>query len=172
LRLENADAGAFPDVDSFVGGPYGLDDLDLEVVRDTFDVCMPYGSARRRACKPPSEPEQEKFCRRLKHVLSPFSRALGATLHVNLEPEIDHLSPFRTIFIGSSPRAAGAEHYILQAEILAIANATGATRIVHETDEGLVIGILKQYRYWTASRARLLASEILSEHNLWPAGAQ
>jgi len=45
-----------------------------------------------------------------------------------------------------------------------LANETGATRVIETLRGGLLIGILRQYRYWTPSRARLLGAEIVREH--------
>jgi hypothetical protein len=48
--------------------------------------------------------------------------------------------------------------------ILGLADDTGTTRIVEQVEGGLLVGILNQYRYWTASRARLLGAEIVRQH--------
>ena len=44
------------------------------------------------------------------------------------------------------------------------ANRTGASIIIQDDDAGLIVGVLNQYRYWTRSRARLLAADILRDH--------
>ena len=45
-----------------------------------------------------------------------------------------------------------------------IADTIGATRIIIKSDNGsLLLGILKQYRYWTCTRARLTAIELLRD---------
>jgi len=48
--------------------------------------------------------------------------------------------------------------------VLPLANETGATRIIKAAKGALVIGLLRQYRYWTPSRARMLAAEIIRHH--------
>ena len=49
-------------------------------------------------------------------------------------------------------------------KVLPLANETGASRVILETDGGLVVATLNQWRYWTPSRARLCAAEILRRH--------
>jgi hypothetical protein len=53
---------------------------------------------------------------------------------------------------------------LLHEVILQLANDTGTTRIIQYLEDGLLIGILRQYRYWTPSRARLLGAEIVRQH--------
>jgi fibrillarin-like rRNA methylase len=36
--------------------------------------------------------------------------------------------------------------------------------VYHELPSALAVGVLNQYRYWTPSRARLCAAEILRRH--------
>ena len=52
----------------------------------------------------------------------------------------------------------------IPAEVLEIANKTGASMIFKEVPGALAVGVLNQYRYWTPSRARLCAATILREH--------
>jgi len=51
----------FGDIDAFFGSLFNLNSKDMEVVRDTVDVTMPYTESRERACNPPSSPEGERF---------------------------------------------------------------------------------------------------------------
>ncbi len=40
----------FTDIDAFFSRLYGLKDHDLQVIRDTLTVALPYDSSRTRAC--------------------------------------------------------------------------------------------------------------------------
>ncbi len=44
------------------------------------------------------------------------------------------------------------------------ANKTGCSRAIVHEEGRLLVGILGQYRYWTLSRARLCALDILRHH--------
>lgn len=167
-RLERSDEVVFPEIDTFFAGLYGLDKLDLEVICDTFDVGMPYNESRARACQSPSDQECEVFCQRLEALLLPFFEIMGR------QPEVKFLSakddglhadrPFRLLTVGARGGQVSPLDDALRLEILSLANETGATTVLQEVDGGLSIGIFDQYRYWTRSRARLLAAEILREH--------
>ena len=49
-------------------------------------------------------------------------------------------------------------------EVLPLANESGASRVVLELEGGLAVAVLNQRRYWTLSRARLCAAEIINRH--------
>lgn len=166
-RLERADRTVFPEIDKFFGGIYGLDKFDLEVIQDTLDVCMPYKESRDRACQSPSNNERRTFCKRLESVLSPFFQVLGKQPEVTLaEPNrtADFHAPFGTLTIGIRGQMDSTSRDSVERKVQQLATETGATQIIQETERGLAIGILNQYRYWTPSRARLLAAEILRSH--------
>jgi hypothetical protein len=164
-RLEGADRTVFPDLDKFFGSVYGLDDLDTEVIRDTLSVCLPYKESRERACKRPSDSERRSFCQRLESFLSPFFKVIGELPEVALTwNDAFDRAPFSLLtlgVLGQQGLSAGGD---VDRTVLQLANETGATQIIREAGRGLVIGILNQYRYWTPSRARLLAAHILQNH--------
>jgi hypothetical protein len=93
---------------------------------------------------------------------------VGKKAEVRLLPangeNADSHSPFGFLQIGPRGKPMASPNDPLQAKILSLANETGATRIIQEIAGGLAIGIFSQYRYWTPSRARLLAADILREH--------
>jgi hypothetical protein len=167
-RLIAEEKGVFSDIDSFFGSLYGLDELDLEVVRDTLDVCLPYDESRKRACQTPTNAETETFRRRLESVLHPFFKVLGKKLHVTVcKPDDAQLKtkvPFNVLLVSQHGRVIAEPDALFHDMILRLADDTGATRILQPVDGGLLLGILSQYRYWTPSRARLLGAEIVRQH--------
>jgi len=161
-------SGVFSEIDTFFGTLYGLDQLDLEVVRDTLEVSLPYAKSRERACQVASAREQRTFKDRLARLLRPFFRAVGQEPVVELErppdPRLRETVPFGVLAIGKRgqklPEAGG----FFRESVVPLAIETGQTLILQESREGLLVAILNQYRYWTPSRARLLAAEILRNH--------
>jgi hypothetical protein len=167
-RLERSDKTVFPEIDAFFGDLYHLNTLDVEVIEDTLSVCMPYKASRDRACRRPDLAERQTFCQSLESLLSPFFKAVGAKVAVKLERPVDgyldSLSPFSVIDIGvREPQVVPPGDSVVR-KVLRLATETGATRFIQEHEGGLIVGILNQYRYWTRSRARLLAAEILRRH--------
>lgn len=167
-RLAADDATVFPEIDSFFGDLYGLNKLDLEVIEDTLRVESPFYDARRTACRPPTPVEREKFRKRLESVIRPFFRVLGKEANVvKWEPQDNHLrdeTPFGIVLISTQRDLNIALDAPFQDLILELANNTGTTRIIEHLKGGILVSILNQYRYWTGSRARLLAAEIVRHH--------
>jgi hypothetical protein len=164
-RLERADTTVLSSIDHFVGQLYNLDDVDIEVIADTLEVCLPYKRSRERACQRPNEQDRERFLKRLRDLLSPFFRVIGKQLDVAFSGVGGDLenAPFGLLRLSTQGTSVITEGEIDRA-VLRLASETGTTQIVIEAEGGLVVGILSQYRYWTPSRARLLAAEIVRSH--------
>lgn len=167
-RLLQEDRSVFTEIDTFFGSLYGLDQLDLEVIRDTLDVCLPYGESRARACAAPTGAEIEKFRQRLELVLRPFFKVLRKDPQVIVWKPSDTFlqkeAPFGIVLISEGGRATAEPDALFRDVILRLADDTGTTRIIQHLERGLLVGILRQYRYWTPSRARLLGAEIVRQH--------
>jgi hypothetical protein len=167
-RLIAEERGVFADIDEFFGKLYGLDERDMQVIRDTLEVRDPNDELGQRGSKPPTAGEIEKFRRRLESGLRPFFKVLGKEPMVELwNPVADGEAKeiaFGTFLIGEKGRKPSGQDSIFKSKVLPLANETGATRVVETLRDGLLVGILRQYRYWTPSRARLLGAEIVREH--------
>jgi len=167
-RLEDEDITVFEEIDDFFGGLFGLDSKDLEVVRDTVEVAMPYIESRDRACNPPSPAERECFLERLESILRPFFKVTGDEPCVALWKRdgafLQTLAPFGMFFISKCDTTFASPDSLFRKLLLKLADDTGSTRIIQHVDGGLVVALLNQYRYWTPSRARLLGAELVREH--------
>ncbi|MCX6000345.1 MAG: N-6 DNA methylase [Chloroflexi bacterium] len=167
-RLIDGDEEVFPHIDDFFGSLYGLDKLDMEVIRDTLLVSQPFDKSRERACRPPKGEEIEAFRQRLELVLRPFFKVLGKDVQVIVyKPDDTFLqkeAPFGIVLVGKRGRATAQPDALFRDVILQLADDTGTTRIIQYLECGLLVGILRQYRYWSPSRARLLSAEIVRQH--------
>lgn len=166
-RLITRDLTVFDEIDSFFGSLFGLDGRDMEVVRDTVDVAMPYIESRDRACNPPRPVEREHFRKRLESILRPFFKATGDEAQVELwKPDVAFLqtsAPFRLLLISKRGTRMPAPDGLFRDVLLKLAEDTGSTRIIQQVEGGLLVALLNQYRYWTPSRARLLGAELVRE---------
>ena len=167
-RLLRQNTGVFTDIDEFFAGLYGLDNLDLEVIDDTLDVCLPYRESRERACRTPSAREHKTFRDRVEGLLRPFFKTVGQDAVVELwqpqDARLRQTMPFSVLLIGERGRNLPDAGDFLQESVVPLVTETGQTLIIQESEDGLLVAILNQYRYWTPSRARLLAAEILRNH--------
>jgi len=167
-RLIGKDTTVFTEIDTFFGSLFGLSSKDMEVVRDTVDVAMPFIESRNRACTPPRPDECEHFRSRLESILRPFFKVTGDQPRVELwKPDAAFLqtsSPFGLLLISKQGTRMPAPVDLFRGVLLKLAEDTGSTRIIQQVEGGLIVALLNQYRYWTPSRARLLAAELIREH--------
>ena len=163
-RLVKEDATVFDDIDAFFAELYGLTKRDAEVIRDTLAVAMPFSEAREAACARPTPKQQEVFRARVESALRPFFRKLGEEVQVEAWKESPKSSPYSVLLLGTANSTPIFPEEMFEKEILPLANQTGASRIIQEVDGGLAVAVLNQWRYWTPSRARLCAAEILRNH--------
>jgi hypothetical protein len=170
--LEGGGAVPWSNIDAFFARLYGLDEGELQVIRDTLSVALPYEASRRRACRPPSETEKKTYMSALGQWLSPFVRAGGASdlsiVRSSFPVSMDRVtSPYEVLVLTSDRKADDEAKAIADGslgEILSLADETGATQLLISDPPHLVVGIYNQYRYWTLSRARLLSGEIIRYH--------
>jgi hypothetical protein len=162
-RLIARDLTVFDEIDAFFGNLFGLDSKDMEVVRDTVEVAMPYIESRERACNPPPPKDRECFRKRLESILRPFFKVTDDEPHIELLKS-QPLAPFGLLLISKRGTKLPAPDTFFREALLKLANDTGSTRIIQEVEGGLVVALLNQYRYWTPSRARLLGAELVREH--------
>ena len=116
------------------------------------------------ACVPPTREQQEVFHARVESALKPFFRKLGQEIHVGAWKDSPKLSPYSVLLVGTAKAAPEFPAEMFDKDILPLANETGASRIIQEVEGGLAVAVLNQWRYWTPSRARLCAAEILQQH--------
>ncbi len=168
-RLLAEDLSVFPEIDDFFANLYRLSRQDMEVIRDTLSVELPYQKVRARACLPPTEKEKEreKFRARVESILRPFFERLGKNVSVSLDTPANAVAttPFSILTVRGERELELSAAPEIQTQVLALANQTGASMVYIELPGlTLAVGVLNQYRYWTPSRARLCATEILHRH--------
>ncbi|MCK6502314.1 hypothetical protein L6R53_02765, partial [Myxococcota bacterium] len=139
---------------------YGLTADDWQVVTDTLEVGGPQAGVAKRASASPSRREVLAFGQVLRSVLE---TALGEKIAVKAG-ELPASSPWQFVWLTpalQSGKAAGKDRPGPWLTMLADAYAASATHVVREG--GVLVCRLRQYRYWTPSRARLTALELLRD---------
>lgn len=167
-RLLKADTTVFSEIDALFAELYGLDDLDLTVIRDTIETAMPFQAARKRACNPPDKGDVLTFTDTLQAALQPFFAVADEFLEVHAIHEAAKIAhyqlPFQFILLQRQGSDAALPSEAMRMAILHVAEQGGVTRIIQHLPNAVLVGLYNQYRYWTPSRARLLAAEIAREH--------
>jgi hypothetical protein len=166
-RLIAEDIGVFDDIDAFFASLYGLNRYDMEVIKDTLETALPFRGVRGFACQYPAPEQRNKFISRLGLIMRPFLRKLGVEVQVDswkTTRNSNHVAPYSIVLVGTKSKAMIFPEEMFLKQILPLANESGASRVILEIENGLAVAILNQQRYWTPSRARLCAGEILQRH--------
>lgn len=154
ILAEKAD---WEEINAFVAQLYGLNRWDREVIRDTLAVASPFAAARRRAQQRPSDGEIVAFARHLAHDLRPFADSDIDVRRTATERSV----PWVWLAVGAADPMLDTRPLVRSAADLA------ATQIIVCTKtSGVAVGILAQHRYWTPTRARLLALDLLHDDEI------
>ncbi len=150
-------------VDRWVYECYGLNRWDQEVIRDTLAMSLP--ANRMEAQAPPPEQEIADYLDRVQTELTPFIPGVRVEL---IEDEWAGMSPW-CMFLVESRRTRRAEALSSAriGQFMKQADELGASQLVLADTQAsrLLVGILRQRRYFTQTRARLCSLEILDEHS-------
>lgn len=175
-QLETASSKPWKAINNFIFNLYGLDRYDRQVVKDTLEVAPPFKEARDRANNAPSVNDRKAFYAELQRMLSPSFAVTNEAVSIGeveiANPEL--ISPWY-FFAVYSPSAetnlTQPAQKKLISQITAEANKSGCSKAVVHNERCLLVGIVGQYRYWTLSRARLCALDILRHHlDVFPIG--
>ncbi len=175
-ELETSSTKPWKAINNFIFNLYGLDEYDRQVVKDTLEIAPPYKEARDRASSTPAKNDRNLFYAELQRLLAPSFTLTEETISVDEIEIIDrNLDAPWYFFTVSSPSTSinptQDEQKKLISQITKEANKTGCSRVIVHGKSRLLIGVIGQYRYWTLSRARLCALEILRHHlNVFPIG--
>ncbi|MEP7010799.1 MAG: N-6 DNA methylase [Acidobacteriota bacterium] len=147
------------DLASWSARVYGLNRWDREVIRDTLSVSLPFPEAQSKAQRPPDRTEVEQFVNRLTREFRPLG------LSVQRVSESPASAPWEVLAL-TTGEEIGRPGRVAIDELFRMADAEGASQILLVQPERgrLLLAIFREYRYWTPTRARLAALEILHEN--------
>ena len=150
------------DIESWVYNLYGLDGDHRRVVADTLATRLPYSAVRRNATKAPTKEIAQNYLQVLEEEMKPLFALAGTAIHCQLAPTQNPPWIFFDVFVDSKKLARSSTLHVSEV-VSALADNQGATRIFINSEDGrLRVGILAQRRYWTHSRARLLALDLIN----------
>lgn len=175
-QLESAPNKPWTEINEFIFDLYGLDKYDRQVVKDTLEVTPPYKEARYRANSIPTKKDRNAYYNEIIRLLAPSFALTDESVSID-EVEISHQSSFTSWYFFTISSQEGSAS-LTPAELKGIislfaekANNTGCSRVIVHGDSCLHVGVIGQYRYWTVSRARLCALDILRNYlDVFPLG--
>lgn len=154
---------------AFVWRLFGLGRSAAATIEDTLSVAAPFGPNRTRAESAPSARERDAFMSALEDELNATLTRVGCTVEV---APVDGVPEMPWLFLEVRPKRAveraarTSPGEPLLRRVVAEADAQGSTRIVLPDEKRGVVAVatLAQFRYWTRTRARLLAHDLLRAH--------
>lgn len=164
-QLEHDSHKPWDAINSTIYDLYGLDEDAIATMQDTLHSAAHFREKAREIFQPPRRDTERATVRNeLRSMLEPFFDVCGQ--HVVVEEPNFQQDEWRQAWcflaIGRSGEEVPVSHELL-VKAMAEADKRGASRIIVRTpaQQGLLLGLLNQRRYWTRTRARLCAQHIL-----------
>ena len=160
------DAGLLREIDEFVFGLFGLFRAQRDAIYDTLATAHPSPAAKKNATHRTTPEQRILFATTCAQALDRVLEASDKTAKVDARGELDQPG-WRFIQVDRDATRAGAKPAIRslrdqQWKELAEKSGASVVRIALD-DSSDVIALLDRYRYWTVTRAELLALSLLSE---------
>lgn len=166
-RIQRDVLGAWQEVDELVFGLYGLDKDAVQVAKDTLFAAASYRKAGAAALHRMTRETRSPFVNGLCEALDPYFDVCGehaAVREAEFQPDTWR-EPwfFLALSRATDPVQVNAG---LMRKAMEAANDHGCSRIIVHAPrkKGLLLGLLNQCRWWTATRARLCAQHIIRNH--------
>jgi hypothetical protein len=167
-----------PDIDDFMAQLFGLTEADRRVVRDTIETVLPYEWSYGRAQLAPTALEVDEWLKEVRDILAPILEYAERDLAVDRVTPKDSTAPWILVRLASNARGKAPSNesqnpaLLEAAEALALREWASRIEIQGGAPGSLLIGVFAQYRYWTRTRARMLALDLLGnpEWEAWLGG--
>jgi N-6 DNA Methylase len=150
------------EIDAFVEDTYGLSDVQRDAIAETLAVALPTAASKANATRATSTPEREAFARVCEEELADLLEDRMIVRPTGVGGD----GPWRFVQVVRWRGTAAAREPVAidPVRIVEAADEAAASLLTITLDESTVlVGQLDQYRYWTKTRARLLASVLVSE---------
>ncbi len=150
------------EIDDFVFDTFDLSEADRQAIEDTLATAMPSTSAKRKATGEVPCEEREKFISTLNESLNEVLSASGKQAVVRERTDLQW-RPWKMLEVCFAGNATVSPEDMPLDAFLNEAESNGASLVTVKLDEDTwLIGLLDRYTWWTATRARLLATDLLA----------
>lgn len=158
LRSPNVD---WPVLDRVIADIYGLGDVDELVIADALATQLTYSPVQDWAQSAPTNNAIGEFVAHIQKILSPWCVRTGKRVVIERVATLDSAS-WRYLSIGTSGASAKKSDDLIALLGTQLADRFWASKVLMRQSDGqLIVGFLAQNRYWTRTRARLLALDLL-----------
>ena len=166
-RLQHDARKPWREINSFIFRLYGLDDDAVQIATDTLFAAASYRKAGKAALERTMRDTRADFVNGLRHALQPYFDVCDehvAVREAEFQPD-DWREPWFFLTVSREAESVSVNPALMR-KAMEVANQRGTSRIiVHAPGKrGLLLGLLNQRRWWTATRARLCAQHLIREH--------
>jgi len=148
------------EINEFIFDAFDFSDVQRETIFDTLNISLPTASTKANATRRTRVEERAVFA---KVVAAELRDLLNMAVFVTPANEVGSPWHFLKIQIGRKALQPDLMQWNPRALVEA-ADEASASMVTFHVDAGTsLIGLLDQYRYWTRTRARLVASDFVSE---------
>jgi hypothetical protein len=163
-RLQENAKKPWREMDEFIFELYGLDADAVQVAEDTLFSATSYRKAGRAALNCTTRDNRADFVTMLRDSLEPYFDVCGehvAVREAEFQPD-GWREPWFFLSVSREVETVKVNPSLMRKAMKA-ANQHGCSRIIVHAPKkaGLLLGLLNQRRWWTATRARLCAQHIL-----------
>lgn len=157
-RLERGSTGLQVEIDEFVFSLFGLSDVHRDAVRDTLETTFPTTDSKQRALLRTTNENRLRFVDVCRDALQGLVEASRLRAEVRELPSDTGRWRMLQVDVWPSNMPAPSRAEFSARTILEAADGASASLVTIRVDpERTLVAILDSYRYWTPTRARLLA---------------
>lgn len=166
-RLQFDAEKPWDELDTLIFQLYGMDADAVQVARDTLYASAYYRRAGREAMELTDRNSRAGFRNVLANELSPYFEVCGQRVEIREVTAASEawVQPWFFLSISKQDETVRLPGSLLT-KAMNLANQHGSSRILVRAPRktGIVMGLLNQNRWWTATRARLCTQHIIREH--------
>lgn len=152
-------------IDAFVFGMFDLSVPERDAVRDTLATSMPTAAAKAAAVRRTTDDERRAFAALLEKELNDILAASDEQVTVRLRGDLCRIDPFAFLQLDRGPMGSRSATQV-DVELSEIVNAADLSAVsmvvLHGASRTMLLGLLDRFRYWTRTRARLVAAAYLA----------
>ena len=155
-------AALLRDIDTFVADAFELTDIQRDAITETLAVSLPTAASKGNPTRATNDRERQLFIETCEDELADL---LDEKIRV-YPVEVGRDGPWRFVQIDhpNGGKTVLGPSRIDARRIIELADDGAASLIkIRDSERTVLVGQLDQYRYWTKTRARLLASALVSE---------
>lgn len=166
-RLQYESQKPWREMNQFIFQLYGLNSDAVQVAADTLFAAASYRKAGKASLERTVRDTRAEFVNALRDALEPYFDVCGeraAVREAEFQPD-DWREPWFFLAVSREADKVPVNPSLIR-KAMEVANDRGTSRIIAHAPgrRGLLLGLLNQRRWWTATRARLCSQHIIRKH--------